>query len=151
MKRIGITLLVFKALVLAGCAGGNAIDRAVPQAAFAESGVPLPPPARPDDENAAVLQDVEARAQQELTPDPVFESSGQASTAAGYPNINLEPHGATAQLTDAERDTLLVQMQALGQAHAQGKVSSADYDRRLAQLRLLAKTHSNETIMTIEE
>jgi hypothetical protein len=83
--------------------------------------------------------------------DPLFTGSGQAATTGAYPNINLEPHGATQQLTDAQRDLLLAQMQALAEAHSQGKVSAAEYERRLALLRRLAATHSQETIKSIEE
>lgn len=144
MKKIGIALLIFNSLVLAGCAGGNAIDRAVPQAAFSQSAVPLPPTARP--EVAA-----EAQAPAEPPPDPLFESSGQATLTGDYPNINIEPRRATAQLTDAQRDELVLQMQALAEARAQGNVSAAEYERKLAQLRLLAETHSQSTIDSIEE
>jgi hypothetical protein len=148
MKKIGIALLIFNNLVLAGCAGGNAIDRAVPQAAFSQSAAPLPPPARPEGAAAAG----EAKAQAEPLPlDPLFESSGQATLTGDYPNINIEPRRATAQLTDAQRDELVLQMQALAEARAQGNVSAAEYERKLAQLRLLAETHSQNAIDSIEE
>lgn len=146
MNKIGNALLIFNILALAGCAGGNAIDRAVPQAAFSESAAPLPSPATP--EGAAA----EAQAPAEpLPPDPLFESSGQATLTGDYPNINIEPHGAAAQLTDAQRDELVLQMQALAEARAQGNVSTAEYERKLAQLRLLAETHSQNAIDSIEE
>lgn len=141
MKKIGIALLIFNSLALAGCAGGNAIDRAVPQAAFTESATP------PGMEAA----DTEQGPGDPPRPDPLFEGSGQARLTGDYPNINIEPGGAVAQLTDAERDDLVLQMQALAEAHAQGNVSNAEYQRRLAQLRLLAATHSQNTIESIEE
>jgi len=147
MNKIGIALLMFNILPLAGCAGGNAIDRAVPQAAFAEAAPPLPSPAVRED--AATNQT--GPAADALPPDPTFESSGQASLTGAYPNINVEPRGAVAQLTDAQRDEMVLQMQALAEAHAQGSVSNAEYQRRLAQLRLLAETHSQNTIESIEE
>lgn len=147
MKKIGIALLIFNILALAGCAGGNAIDRAVPQAAFPQGGAPLPPPAEP----GAVDGDGTQETAKALPPDPLFESSGQATLSGDYPNINVEPHGSVAQLTDAERDELVLQMQALAEAHAQGNVSSAEYQRRLAQLKLLAATHSQNTLESIEE
>ncbi|GAB4362152.1 MAG: hypothetical protein Kow0026_25690 [Oricola sp.] len=147
MKKIGIALLIFNIFALAGCAGGNAIDQAVPQAAFSEASAPLPPPAAPGEAGAG-----QARAPAEpLPPDPLFESSGRAAVTGGYPNINVEPHGAVPQLTDAERDELVLRMQALAEAHAQGEVSNAEYERRLEQLRTLAATHSRDTIESIEE
>jgi hypothetical protein len=147
MKKIGIALLIFNILPLAGCAGGNAIDRAVPQAAFAETSVPLPAPAVRE----GAAPDETQPAAEALPPDPTFEGSGQASLTGAYPNINVEPHGAVEQLSDTERDGLVLQMQALAEAHAQGNVSNAEYQRRLEQLRLLAATHSQNTIESIEE
>ncbi len=147
MKKIGIALLIFNILALAGCAGGNAIDRAVPQAAFSQSADSLPPPATPE---GAATAEAQAPAEP-LPPDPLFESSGQATLTGDYPNINIEPHGATAQLTDTQRDELVLQMQALAEARAQGNVSTAEYERKLAQLRLLAATHSQNAIDSIEE
>ncbi len=128
MKNTGITLLIFNCLVLAGCAGGNAIDEAVPQAAFGASG---PQPAAANS-------------------DPLFTSSGQAAQTGTYPNINREPRGAVPQMSDAQRDALVAQMQALAQAHSRGLVSTAEYRRRLAELRQLGATHSDATIKIIE-
>ncbi|MFZ2101958.1 MAG: hypothetical protein WAU86_15470 [Oricola sp.] len=136
MKEIGIALLIFNALALAGCAGGNAIDRAVPQAAVANTAAPVQTP-----EDPAAFAET----------DPVFAGSGRATLTGVYPNINSEPRAATQQLTDAERDALVAQMQALADAHAKGTVSTAEYQRRLAALRDLAATHSSETIAKIEE
>lgn len=148
MKNIGIPLLIFKCLILAGCAGGNAIDEAVPQAAFGDAGAPVPAQ-RPSLE-AAVVPAPKPAPQAAAAPDPLFAGSGQATQTHTYPNINREPRGAAPQMSDAERDMLLTQMQALGQAHAQGLVSSAEYRRRLAELRKLGATHSDATIKIIE-
>jgi len=133
MKKIGIALLIFNTLALTGCAGGGAIDRGVPQAAFADATA------------------TQAGTEGQAPPDPLFESSGQAALTGDYPNINVEPRGAVAQLTDAQRDELVAQMQALSRARAQGSVSNAEYERKLAELNRLAATHSQETIDTIGE
>ncbi|MAS04890.1 MAG: hypothetical protein CL534_09425 [Ahrensia sp.] len=142
MKNIGITLLIFNCLGLAGCAGGNAIDEAVPQAAFGDADAPVPP-ARPGAEAAAATAP-------EPAPDPLFSSSGQAALNGAYPNINNEPRGAAPQMTDAGRDALLAKMQALAAARSQGLVSAAEYQRRLAELRTIGATHSDATIKIIE-
>jgi uncharacterized membrane protein len=147
MKKIGIALLIFNNLLLAGCAGGNAIDRAVPQAAFSQTPAPLPPPVASE----GTASGEEQALAEALPPDPLFEGSGQATLTGDYPNINIEPRGAAEQLTDAERDDLVLRMQALAEARAQGNVSNAEYERRLAQLRLLAATHSQNAIEGIEE
>jgi len=143
MKNIGITLLIFNCLGLAGCAGGNAIDEAVPQAAFGEAGAPVP--AERPGAQAAV-----PGAKPAPEPDPVFSGSGQAARTGSYPNINVEPRGAAPQMTDAGRNALLAQMQALAAARSQGLVSAAEYQRRLAELRTLGATHSDATIKIIE-
>ena len=54
-------------------------------------------------------------------------------------------------MSDAQRNALLAEMQALAQAHSRGQVSTAEYNRRLALLRRLAATHSQEAIRKIEE
>lgn len=140
MKKIGITLLIFNCLGLAGCAGGNAIDEAVPQAAFGDAGAPVP----------AARAGAAAAAKPAPAPDPLFSSSGQAALTGAYPNINDEPRGAAPQMTDAGRDALLAQMKALAAARSQGLVSAAEYQRRLAELRTIGATHSDATIKIIE-
>jgi hypothetical protein len=144
MKNIGITLLIFNCLGLAGCAGGNAIDQAVPQAAFGDVGAPVPG-ARPDAPTVAAnaLEPVAA-------PDPLFEGSGRAALSGNYPNINNEPRGAAPQMTDAGRDALIAEMQALSAARSRGLVSPSEYQRRLAELRTIGATHSEATIKLIE-
>ena len=139
MKKIGIALLIFNLPVLAGCAGGNAIDRAVPQAAFADANAPVPPE-RPIADDAAISD-----------ADPVFSGSARVAETGTFPNINEEPHGATAQLTDVQRDALVAEMQALAETHARGGITAAEYQRRLEQLRRLAATHSEDAIKKIEE
>lgn len=147
MKNIGITLLIFNCLGLAGCAGGNAIDEAVPQAAFGDAAAPVPAQ-RPGAQASAMAGPGAAAAEPE--PDPVFSGSGQAVRTGSFPNINDEPHGAAPQMSDAGRDALLAQMQALSAARSQGLVSAAEYQRRLAELRTLGETHSDATIRIIE-
>ena len=54
-------------------------------------------------------------------------------------------------MTDEKRDALLEQMQALSVAQQRGRMSTAEYQRRVAALRRLANTHSADTIEKIEE
>ena len=145
MKQLCIALLIFNASALAGCAGGgNAIERAVPQAAFDQAGAPVPS-ARPAGAQGT-SEDLVAATET----DPVFSGSGRATSTGAYPNINNEPRGAVPQMTDEQRDTLLAEMQALAQAHAAGNISTAEYQRRVGILRKLAETHSLEMIKQIE-
>ena len=146
MKNIGIASLLFNSLVLAGCAGGNAIDEAVPQAAFGNpagaSQASVIPADKPEDAYPVAPPAADA--------DPVFSGTGRANLTGTYPNINREPRGAVAQLTDEQREAMLAEMQALALAHSKGEVSSAEYNRRLMTLRRLAATHSDEVIQIIE-
>ena len=158
MKINGIACLLLSGLILGGCAGANVIDEAVPQAAFGEAGSLPPPGEEPPAEDVAAVPaakpgtGIDAMAAQP-NPDaePMLQSSGQARITGSYPNINNEPRGATPQMTDADRELLLVQMQALSADHERGLVSSADYRRRLAELRNLAATHSAATLKIIEK
>jgi hypothetical protein len=152
-------------LLVAGCAGGNAIDRAVPEAAFAESSTPLPSPVEPgsepvgtntaDPNENAALQTVAEETQSVLPPeqeyDPVFSGTGQVANTGEYPNLGLEPRGATTQMSDAQRNALLQQMRTLSISQQKGRISPAQYRRKVAELRRLAATHSSSTIRKIEE
>lgn len=159
MNKVGIASLFFNGLVaglvLAGCAGGNAIDEAVPPAAFGDLGPPVPAQ-RPGTETEAEATTPDAVAPDTAAAPPaaprdtLFSGSGQAANTGAYPNINNEPRGAAPQLTDEQRANLLAEMQALAVAQSKGLVSRAEYQRRLAALRRLAATHSDEAIRTIE-
>lgn len=142
MKNSRFAFLLLSGLVLTGCAGRNAIDEAVPPAAFGETDAPATSLASLEQPRAPIPG---------VDPDPAFAGSGQAVTTNTYPNINREPQAAVPQLTDAERDALLAEMQQLAVAHSKGIVSQADYRRRLAELRNLAATHSQATIKIIEK
>ncbi|WP_421850756.1 hypothetical protein [Oricola sp.] len=142
------------ALTVAGCAGGNAIDRAVPQAAFSQ------PVDSSQQQSGATAQTANASApseeQREILPptataDPVFSGSGQIADTGQFPSHIAQPRGATEQMTDEKRDALLEQMQALSVAQQRGRMSTAEYQRRVAALRRLANTHSADTIEKIEE
>jgi hypothetical protein len=156
--RTGVLALVVVS-VAAGCAGGNAIDRGVPQAAFIDDSAPFPPPAQPPDaittpataNEAASAPAPSGTEAAEVPEDPLFTGSGQASTTGNYPNINATPHGATSQLSDSQAAALKDQMAALAKAQDEGRVSPAQYSRRLAELRRLAATRSEEVIKQIEQ
>lgn len=136
MKNTGIAFLIVSSLSLTACAGGNAIDDGVPQAAFGEAG----PPAQSDFSST----------QSATGPDGVFSGSGEARQTGTYPNINRVPSGAAPQLTDDQSKLLVAEMQALSLAHSRGQVSTAEYNRRLAVLRQLAATHSDAVLEIIE-
>lgn len=154
MKHIAKWGFLVTGLAVTGCAGGgNFIDEAVPRAAFGQA-EPASAPAPQEGQTADALMDAPSRAADPAAAsdmDPVFSGSGAANITGVYPNMNVEPRGATAQMTDEQRDVLYSQMRALATAHASGQVSTADYERRLAVLRKLAESHSLDTIEKIEK
>lgn len=145
--------MCFVAVAAVGCAGGNAIENAVPQAAFAEpAGTPDSPQGAEITEEASAAVAVEpGLLPPEEETDPVFTGTGQVANTGRYPNLNIEPRAATAQMSDTERDILIQQMSSLNAAHGNGQISEAEYRRRVAELRRLAETHSGETIERIEK
>lgn len=151
MKRLSAAALIFSGLIVAGCAGGNVIDEAVPQAAFGDVG--------PDQQQAngqGAVQpgaDPFGQAAAGTNAEAAAYSGSQPPAGDGrsYPNINSEPSPSLMQMSDEQRAALLSEMQALADAHARGVVSSAEYNRRLAELRRLAATHSDEAIKIIED
>lgn len=140
MTLLRIVSFIAVGITASACAGGNAIDSGVPQAAIAPvAAEPLPAPVQPGQEIAA------------QAPAPVEDTSSGAPRNTGtFPNLNDEPARSTNQLTDAERDALMAEMQALQAQQQAGRVSAAAYQRRLAELKRLAATHSSTTIERIE-
>ena len=67
-----------------------------------------------------------------------------------YPNINDEPRPSLEQFSASERAALLARARAARQAHNQGRISDAVFRRQLAQLRRLARTHSDDMVARIE-
>ena len=67
-----------------------------------------------------------------------------------YPNINDEPRPSLEQFSAGERAALVARARAVRQAHNQGRISDAVFRRQLAQLRRLARTHSDDMVARIE-
>lgn len=149
-RRLIYPIAAAAGLVLAGCSAGNAIDEGAPRSAAADQ-YPLPPPARPGDgAEGAGEQPSTADSQSQYADDPVFSGSGQARKSGQFPNINVEPQGAAIPLSDGETAAKMDRLKALGQALAKGRISVAEYNRKVAELRRLGATHSDETIKRIE-
>lgn len=67
-----------------------------------------------------------------------------------FPNINVEPDSRLQPLGEAEQAQAVAAMQALAADHAAGRLSTAAYRARAAQLQRLAASHSAETLARIE-
>lgn len=169
MTRINFSASVgLFCLVLSACAGGNAIDEGVPSTAVSSATLaPLPPPAEPlaaPGQTALTLPDGAGATAAPVFPQqpsnaPVLTAtappvdalvSGLPANTGIFPNSGLERNGATQQLSDQERDEKIAELRAL-QAQQQANVISPDANRaRMLELQRLARTHSQDTIRTIE-
>lgn len=140
-----VSILAIAMSALAACSTGKAIDEGVPQAAYPEAPDPLPAPVQPGTQTAMAPETTAT-----TRTEPLFEGSGQVNRTGQYPNINVQPRGATTQMGTTEAANRMQQMQALSRALADGRISMAQYQRRLVELRKLAATHSQDTIEKIE-
>lgn len=166
MTRIKLSACVgLFCLLLTACAGGNAIDEGVPSAAVSSTPLaPLPPPAEPLAEGAqtGVTAPVATAApvfpqQPAIAATPTATAppanalvTGVPANTGTFPNSGIQRNGATQQLTDEERDEKIAELRAL-QAQQQANTISPETNRaRLLELQRLARTHSQDTIRTIE-
>lgn len=155
---IPMALLMGAALMaVAGCAGGNPIDDAVPTAAAIGQPAEFPPPSEPGALTATATAAQEFPQPPTATPPPVpaFDpaeavSSGAPRDTGTFPTVNTEPPPATNQMTDAERARLLAEMNALRNQHERGQVDTEAYRKRLLYLQQLARNHSKDKIRQIE-
>lgn len=169
MTRIKFsTSVCLLGVLVSACAGGNAIEEGVPSAALGQfETAPLPPPAQPllDGVDAPVgIQAATVSVPQATLPDTAGAASipavtpppanalvtGAAVNTGTFPNSGIERNGATEQLSDEERDEKIAELRAL-QAQQQASTISPEANRaRLLELQRLARTHSQDTIRTIE-
>ena len=154
--RAGLPVLVMLALGMTGCAGGNAIDQAVPTA-VAEQPTQFPAPSAPDGTqanatSAAATEFPQAPDTAQTTTFDAAEavSSGAPRDTGTFPTVNTEPAPATNQITDAEQARLLSEMNALRAQHQSGQVNTEAYRQRLLYLQRLARNHSQDKIRQIE-
>lgn len=152
-------------LLITACAGGNAIEEGVPSAALqTNQPAAFPPPASPlaagaaptaDSTTAPVFPQTPASAQVSTAPTATAPPASALVTGAPantgtFPNSGVERRGATQQLSDAERDQKIAELRALQAQQQANTISPAASRARLLELQRLAKTHSRDTIRTIE-
>lgn len=152
----GVALVALAVTGLSGCTTAS-LEDAAPTAAVAEmalpeqtSAVPTPPPvsgdpvaAIPENGTAAV-----AAATGEMPNDPAGETQGSARQTGQYPNLNIVPTAAAPQLTAAEKNAKLAELEAARKQAvrgASGKPVSND-----TKLKKLAKTHAEQALKQIE-
>ncbi|MFB2552069.1 SHOCT domain-containing protein [Ensifer soli] len=72
-----------------------------------------------------------------------------AATPAAYPSVYTPLQGATAQMTDAEAQSMEARLSRLSSARASGAISVAEYERRRRELEALADNHGADTLREI--
>jgi hypothetical protein len=71
-------------------------------------------------------------------------------SADTYPVIEGKLPAASAQMSNEEAASQEARLTALGAARSSGKISEAEYQRRLQELRLLAANHGTDTLKEIQ-
>lgn len=126
-KSLPIFLAV---IVLSGCTTSR-LEDAVPEAALVQDKV-----VEPLDDEANI---------DALTAETATEG---AVNTGQFPNLNTSPGGATAQMTDTERDSYLAELRAA--KAAQGGAEGAASSTSAAELRHIAESHDKEALEEIE-
>jgi hypothetical protein len=67
-----------------------------------------------------------------------------------YPVIEGKRPAASTQMSNEEAGAQEARLTALGSARTSGKISEAEYQRRLRELQLLAANHGTDTLKQIE-
>ncbi|HTO30020.1 MAG TPA: SHOCT domain-containing protein [Pararhizobium sp.] len=67
-----------------------------------------------------------------------------------YPVIEGKLPAASAQMSNEEAVSLEARLTALGSARSSGKISEAEYQHRVQELRLLAANHGSDTLKEIQ-
>ena len=140
--RFRAVACAFALLALAGCTTAN-IEDAVPAGAVTPATAPAPAP----NPQAAVVAPVPAPAQPVVPPVEQAMVDGPKDTGT-FPNLNIPPETAAAQLTPAEKKALLMQLalDKKAQAKSGGPVKVANQ----AALNALARNHGKDTLKQIE-
>ena len=68
-----------------------------------------------------------------------------------YPVIEGKLPAASAQMSNEEAASQSARLTALGAARSSGKISEAEYQRRLKELQLLAANHGADTLKQIQK
>ncbi|WP_157928886.1 hypothetical protein [Pararhizobium haloflavum] len=83
-----------------------------------------------------------------LTPEPFVQTG--ARRGGEFPTFSRMPRGATAQMSDVERQMIETEMAAALAEQRNDRVAATRYRERLAQLQAIARNHGTETLQRIE-
>ncbi|CAG1002864.1 hypothetical protein RHIZO_02970 [Rhizobiaceae bacterium] len=151
----GIALITFAVAGLSGCTTAS-LEDAAPLAATVEATLPeqittIPTPTPVSGDAVAAIPDAGATAAAdsvEATESAAVDAQGSARQTGQYPNLNIVPTAAAPQLTAAEKNAKLAELEAARRqavGGASGKPVSND-----AKLKKLARTHAEEALKQIE-
>lgn len=148
----GVALVALAVAGFSGCATASLEDTAptTPLAGMTlpeqTSAVPAAPPV--SGEPVAAIPQAGPAAVAAANVNPAGETQGSARQTGQYPNLNIAPTAAAPQLTAAERNAKLAELEAARKQAvrgASGKPVSND-----AKLKKLAKTHAEQALKQIE-
>jgi hypothetical protein len=128
----------------AGCAGGVAIEDAVPAGA-------LPPPSTPATASAAPAP-APASAPPAQPATAFVEGTGPSAprNTGQFPNLNIAPTPATQQFSRSEARSTAEDLRNAARTQGGGGVSAAESAREAARLRQLGQTRAAEVLKEIE-
>ena len=135
MKRPVVAISSVLLVALIGCAGTNSFDNA------SDLGL--------TDSEASSTSKVVSQA---LEGDPLYAGlpAGPRDTGT-YPEFRDEPTPQITNPSQADTNRIIAEMTALNAGHQAGKISTAQYNRRLAILKRLASSHSPAMLKRIDE
>lgn len=163
-----MVLPLILAALISGCNTTSNIDTTLGSVSPTGQDGLLPPPERPENSELAAQEDAPTPAivtrsetqnaappAQEIavaqTPPPVDDMVPNLTmrNTGTFPNINEERAPSLRQFTPEERESLSAYMEELSALHQGGQLSTAQYERRLAYLQNLARTHSRDALRQI--
>ena len=146
--------LLVGAAVTAGCTSTSQIDTAFSDLTPQQRTSPLPPPTSPDTgtDRAGIQQpDTSATGTDSLSGAVTTTRPGLRPAPDGaFVPIGAEPPPSTNQMTDAERDALLAEMEALQATSASGTITSPNAQARINQIQNDVATYEAEVLRRIE-
>lgn len=133
---IGVTAVLACLLPLSAC-GTATIDDAVPAGAYPQPPLATAAPATPDTATAAQVDE------------PSTAPAASFSRPGDFPNLNVIPKPAAAQITTEEKETDTTLLRSIrAQQRAQGAAGKAG--STAAELRRIGRSHASDALKQIQ-
>ena len=144
--RIAVGAYMLPLVILAGCVSANLEDAAPPSAFAPENTDPL---AEAGDNSKQSAEGTSDRPDQRPVRDNSFVTEGALRNEA-FPTFAVMPKGATEQLSEADKNAIRSEMEAIKAARGRGGSAGTAYNKRYNELKKIAETHGIETKDEIE-